>query len=67
MKLVVVLEVEGLDPTLVDPEEVAAEVVDEGPWRILGESFRANVLRAEWADSALREGLDDLVGDEEEG
>lgn len=57
---------EGLDPRLVDPEEVAACVIEEGPWRLLGEPFRATVARAEWADTAIREGLADLVGDEEE-
>lgn len=73
MKLVVVLEIEAYedgdapDPTLVDPENVAGEVVREGEWcEMGGDLFRVKVARAEWADNALREGLQDLVGDEEE-
>ena len=72
MKLVAVLDVEGLDSRLVDPEEVVEALA--GGRDLFGyfaapsgsEGFKAEVVRAEWADVALRETLAELVDDEEE-
>jgi hypothetical protein len=74
VKLVIVVDVEGVDPGLVDPWNAAEALLVDATmiwaafvWTQGGTSARYRFLRAEWADNARRGDVDELLEDEEEG
>ena len=70
MKLVAVFEVEGIDSTLVDPQEVVdALCADQDADDRLGvwfEGASCSTVRAEWHDTIRRSSVDELLDDEDE-
>ena len=67
MKLVIVVDVDGIDPRVFDPHEVAQAMLEEEPQlRYFYPDARRRFVRAEWEDTARREGADALVDDEDE-
>jgi hypothetical protein len=74
MKLVVVLEVSGIDPQRVDPHEVAEAALHPNDlWALAdlragGEAPhpRFHFVRAEWADQAARGEIGELLDEEDE-
>jgi hypothetical protein len=67
VKLVIVVEVEGIDPARVDPHEVAQAMLEEEPQlRYFYPEARRRFVRAEWEDVVRREGGDTLIDDEDE-
>jgi hypothetical protein len=73
MKLVVVLEVSGIDPQRVDPHEVAEAALHPNDLYALADlrAFEAphprfQFVRAEWADQAALGEVGELLDEEDE-
>lgn len=67
MKLVIVVEVEGVDPFRTDPHEVAQCLLEEEPqFRYFYPDGRRRFVRAEWEDNVRRGDVAELVDDDEE-
>lgn len=65
MKLVIVVEVEGIDPARIDPHEVAQAMLEEEPQlRYFYPEARRRFVRASWAQADAD--LDDVLDEEEE-